>query len=561
MDVENTVTKWISLGNNPNNQTTGNEIPKNKDTKKNLGSFYQGPNNQFYYTEIVLYNNIEGQQPLVVPFFLVESLTIHESLYNWATRGEIVFNTDFEVFSRGAPDKNDVPYIDRTDGRNRLHIKVYPVDIVNTDGNLNENASEEKFPKKYWELDYNFVIMEVKDIPVQNNQRKKRMYVFIDERYQILQEKNLEWSSELISSKLNDFPPEKNLTDEECALNPNIVLKELLTLISTNGNTMPQINVGFDENGSIEEPNIPFDKVIDDEWDVGTPDNIVNFYTTSRSSAYEDLNYVLSHCVSNDKFPVLLNYGRSSVNKGWTLKSIKDFFTNSTPEQVEKLIIEDSLLPEFKVGPTPYVARASNSEGTETNNFSSIAASRITSYKYSPMMPLDDNRLQNSPLYYFNEHEGKFFVKKQENSIQNLHAKLKELCSGLYSFQQNQNAQILLNINQTKSTGQMTSPKMSLNGPYSNHLSPLCQMILDAIFLNQSISFQCLGLTIRTPGKFIFIDRLGAGEKNAFDDRFLGQWLITDVSHLFTQDNYVTQVVANKIDAFSNVFPVEDSNY
>jgi hypothetical protein len=86
-------------------------------------------------------------------------------------------------------------------------------------------------------------------------------------------------------------------------------------------------------------------------------------------------------------------------------------------------------------------------------------------------------------------------------------------------------------------------------------------MILDAVFLGQSISFQCLGLTLRTPGKFIFIDRLGAGEKNAFDDRFLGQWMITGVSHLFTQETYVTEVVANKIDSFSAVFPEEDPNY
>jgi len=551
------------------------EIPVNlnnivSDFKKDIksdsiknGSYYQGPNNQFYYIEIILYNNIEGQNPLYVPFFLVESLTIHESMSNWATRGEIVFNTDFEVFSRGAPNQNNPPYIDRTDGRNKLHIKIYPVDVTNVNGNIEENNSEEKFPKEYWEINHDFVVMEVKDIPVDNNQRKKRMYIFIDERFQILKEKNLEWSSETISSKINNFPVNKILSDAEAALNPNIVLKELLTLVSTNGDTMPQINVGFDDSGSIANPNIPFDKIIENEWDIGFEENNVNFYITSKSNALDDLNYVLSHCVSNDKFPVILDYGRSSLTKGWTLKSISDYFKNSTPEQIEKLIIEDSLVPsEFQdAGPTPYLARASNSKGTETNNFSSIAASRITSYKYSPMMPLDDNRLQNSPLYYFNEHDGKFFVKKQENSIQNLYSKLKELCSGLYSFQQGQNAQVLLNINQTKSSGQMTTPKSALNGPYSNHISPLCQMILDAVFLNQSIAFQCLGLTIRTPGKFIFIDRLGAGEKNAFDDRFLGQWLITDVSHLFTQENYVTEVVATKLDAFSNVFPVEDSNY
>ena len=560
------VNKWINIGNNPNNQSVGNEPSKNqnKNTQKNLGSYYQGPNNTFYYIEITLYNQIEGQEPLNVPFFLVESLTIHESLQNWITSGEIVFNTDFEIFSRGAPDTNDPPYIDRPDGRNRLHIKIYPVDVSLTDGTVNENNSEEKYPKEYWEIDHDFVTIEVKDIPVGNNQRKKRMYAFVDERFQIMQEKNLEWSGELFALKQQNLPLSTNLKDSECLLNPNEVLKQLLTLISTNGDTMPKINVGFDEDGSIDSPNAAFDKINEDNWNVGDPENKVSFNTTARTNALDDLNYVLSHCISDDGFPVILDYGRNSLDKKWSLKSLKDYFTNSTTEKVEKLIIEDSLLPLNNTNSTssPYIPRAYNAEGTEKNNFSSIAASRIISYKYSPMVASDDNRLQNSPLYFHNEHEGKFYVKKQDNSIKNLLSKLKELgIAGLYSFQQGQGAQILLTINKTKASGQMTKPNSALNGPYGNNKSPLMQMILDSIFLNQSISFQCLGLTIRAPGKFIFIDRLGAGEKNAFDDRFLGQWMITGVSHLFTQETYMTEVVANKIDSFSTVFPEEDPNY
>lgn len=560
------VTKWINIGNNPNNQSVGNEASKgqNNPTQKNIGSYYQGPNNTFYYVEISLYNQIEGQQPLNVPFFLVESLTIHESLQNWATKAEIVFNTDFEIFSRGAPDANNPPYIDRPDGRNRVHIKIHPVDVSLVDGNVNENSTEEKFPKKYWEIDHDFVVAYIKDIPVGNNQRKKRLYVLIDERYQIMMEKNLEWSGELIALKQQNLPLTTNLKDSECLLNPNDVLKELLSLISTNNDTMPKMNVGFDVDGSIDAPNVPFDEIDQDNWNAGDPENKVSFSTTARTNALKDLNYVLSHCMSNDGFPVILDYGRNSLDKKWSLKSLKDYFVNSNSEQVEKLIIEDSLLPLNNTNSpsSPYIPRANNSEGTESNNFSSIAASRIISYKYSPMTAVDDNRLQNSPLYFYNEHEGKFFVKKQNNSVSNLLNKLKELGkSGLYSFQQGQGAQILMTVNKTKSTGQMTKPESALNGPFCNHSSPLIQMILDSIFLNQSISFQCLGLTIRTPGKFIFIDRLGAGEKNAFDDRFLGQWMITDVSHLFTQETYMTEVVATKIDAFSNVFPEIDPNY
>jgi hypothetical protein len=87
------------------------------------------------------------------------------------------------------------------------------------------------------------------------------------------------------------------------------------------------------------------------------------------------------------------------------------------------------------------------------------------------------------------------------------------------------------------------------------------RMILDSIFLNQSLSFQCLGLTLRSPGKFLFIDRVASAESNPFDDRFLGQWFVTSVSHLFTQGTYVTELVGNKIDSFSTLWPEEDSKY
>jgi hypothetical protein len=556
---------WVSIQDNPITNTIDNTIDNIKNNKaepKKNGSYYQGPNNQFYYIEITLYNQIQGQLPLNVPFFLVESLTIHESLFNWAVKGEIVFNTDFEVFSRGAPDSNKPPYIDRNDGRNRVHIRIHPVDVTMTDGNITEGSTETKFPTSHWEMDHDFIVSEIKDIPVDNNQRKKRMYVLIDEKKQIMMEKNLEWSGELLALKKQNLPLNTILKDSEAVLNPNEALKELLTLISTNGDTMPKINVGFDGNGDIQKPNIEFDKIDEANWDVGNPENKVLFYTTAKKNALEDINSILAHCVSYDGFPVILDYGRSSEDKAWTLKSLTEYFKNSTQEQVEKLIIEDGLMPLEDLSVSPYVSRAYNGESGPINNFSSIAASRITSYKYSPMAPIDDNRIQNSPLYYWDEHTGYFNAKKQNNSIIKVVEKLDELAkSGLYSFQQGNNAQILLAVNRTKSSGQMTNPQSALNGPYSSHVSPLISMIMDSLFLGQSISFQCLGLTLRSPGKFIFIDRLGAGEKNAFDDRFLGQWMITDVSHLFTQDTYTTQVFANKIDSFSSVFPVADANY
>jgi len=541
---------------------------------KKKGSYHQ-IRDQYHYIEISMYNQIDNQPPLNVPFFLVDSLKIHESIYNWSVKGEIVFNTDFEIFSRGAlatgtntfnSDKNiKAPYIDRTDGRNRLHITIYPVDITNVNGNIIEDKSNNtKFPKKYWELDMDFVIADFHDIPVDNAQRKKRMYVFIDEHHQILKEKNLEWSSAMFAAKLKGGTA-ATMGDAEAAINPHDILKEFISHASTNGETMPKINIGFNESGSIDKPNIPFDKIIEDEWDKGDPSNQILMYPTSNSNGIQDIYYILSHCSSSDGFPVIFDYGRSSEDKGWKLHSLSSFFKNSKKEQVERLILEDgleSVNPDGSSTTTPYVARADGSGASQTNNFSSLVASRISSYKYSPMASLDDARIMNSPLVYFNEHTGEFVYKKEQNTVQKLIEKLKELAGmGLYNFKDQSNGQILLNLNKTKTEGQMTINKFALNGPFSCQTSPLNQMIFDAIFLNQSLSFQLPGLTLRSPGKFVFIDRVGAGEKNAFDDRFLGQWMITNVSHLFTQGEYITEVVCSKIDSFSQIYPENEMKH
>jgi hypothetical protein len=87
------------------------------------------------------------------------------------------------------------------------------------------------------------------------------------------------------------------------------------------------------------------------------------------------------------------------------------------------------------------------------------------------------------------------------------------------------------------------------------------QMLLDSVFLNQSVSFQTFGLTLRSPGKFIFIDRIDSGDSNPFDDRFLGQWFLTDVSHMFTQETYITEVIAVKIDSFNKIWNKKDQNF
>jgi hypothetical protein len=516
---------------------------------------------QEYYFEVVMYNDIPGEKPFYVPFLMIDSLEINESLHTWITKGQITLNTQFESISRGNPnkansgvDKSNIteiikaPYIERTDGRNRVNIKIYP--------NKDDKFSEK--PRKNWEINYDFIVTDIIDIDVDNVQNKKRMYKLIDERYQILLEKNLEWSTAIIASnKIGNTKKPYQLKDSEASLIPNDVLKEFLTIAGKDAKISEQIKIGFNDEGSIDNPNITFNKIIDEKWEAGKSDNKMLYYSPANTNALEDMFYILARCTDKEGYPVILDYGRSVEDKGWHLNPLSKYFEKSIDISVEKIELE--IGTDAKSPPVP---RGPENESTNIQNFYSAIASKIPKYRFSPMVSLDDNRITNSPLHYFNHATGEFVIKFAKNTAKRVIDTLKYFAEkGLYSHKNNSNQSphILLNLNKTKQIGEMLRNEFSSSGQYIPETAPLNQMILDAIFLNQIISFQTIGLTIRTPGVFINIYRSDANEPNPFDDRFLGQWLVIKTNHMFTQKDYKTEIIAVKIDSFSKIFPQIDS--
>jgi hypothetical protein len=387
---------------------------------------------------------------------------------------------------------------------------------------------------------------------------KKRMYKLIDERYQILQEKNLEWSvAQVAASKINNGKKAYQLKDSEAALNPNIVLKEFLTIAGKDVKSSDQIKIGFTDEGTIDKPNIPFNKIANNEWEIGKDDNRMIYCSPANSTGLDDMFYILARCTDKDGYPVLLDYGRSSKDKGWKLIPLAKIFEKSVDVTVEKLIVESGVDSD-----KPYIPRGPDSDPSDTHNFFSGIASRIQKYKFSPRVSIDDNRHKNSPLHYFNHSTGEFVIKFAKNTAKNVIDVLTQMAKkGLYTFKGNSvsTPQILLNLNKSKQFGEMLKNEFSAT-EFITETAPLNQMLLDAVFLNQAICFHAIGLTIRAPGVFINIVRPDSGEKNPFDDRFLGQWLVVKSNHMFTQNDYMTEVIAVKIDSFSQIFPQTDNN-
>jgi len=538
---------------------------------------------QEYYIEIYLYNQLDGYEPFPVRFSSVNSFSIDESLYNWITKGWIIINQDFEVLERGALEtviddsgtpvtipSIKAPYVFRTDGRNKISFRIRPI---------GKNIDDSKYPKEMWEMSFDFVIYDIEDLPTEKSQKKARKYYFWDERYQIFSERNIEYSTYYTALKninFNGAPAPNNFwTDEKRAYNPNVVLQDIIATASNNppvmdiniANSTSITKVGFSENGSIKSPEFPIggkDAIDNDNWDLGNNSNKILYTSPANCNAIDDITYVLDHCVSTDNSPVFLDLGRSSNDKKWKLISLSKLFKNSKKDQIERLLIEDSVLVS---GKPPYPrAYIDINDDANIMNFTSPIASRITSYKFSPMVASDDARIVNSPIHTYDFSTGKFNITFTDNTAESVRDEMQKYGKdALYNFTSynphNSNSHILLNMNLTKRQGYQINNVFVSQKFYPKNL-PQVKMIKDALFLNESISFQVRGLTMRTPGKFIYIDRLGSnGDLNPFDDRFLGQWLIIKVNHVFSKSDYMTEIVAVKVDSFSQLWTQNEQKY
>jgi hypothetical protein len=578
-------------------QGTGDAIKYIESQKKKQGLIHQ-IRDQLYYIEIWLYNQIENQEPFQVSFLFVHSLAIEECLDNWWIKGWITFNNTFEMFERGNTSGNgpDVkaPYIFRSDGRNRLSLKIYPVPINGDDEFLTTFSDSIKLPKEKWEMSFDCVIYDIEDIQSDNNVFKLKKCYFWDERYQIFSERNLEWSSGVQGRKTmeklglassSDLQPYE-MTDIEKAIPANIAIKSIIETASLlepsteneNGNVL---NVGYkDDTGTIDKPNIPLNS-FKPFWNNGPPvsemQNLILYTSPANSNVLDDLEYVMQNAMSEKKNPVFLRFSRNVVQfdiqrtvasdgfllnkpmlqgKDWNLVSLEDIFKYAEENQIERLFIEDGVETLKK----PHIPRGPTQYSGDIINFTSGIASRIKSYKFSPMISIDDLQICNKPVHSYDFKTGQWVIHVEENTAKNVIDSFTDVVKdGLFSFEQNSDAHLTINLNKTKQKGIIHSNEHITRTFFPTNFSKL-QMMKKLLFLNQTVSFTVNGLTIRTPGQFIFIDSVSSGSNNPFDDRFLGQWLILKVVHLFTKDSYITEVLATKVDTFSKIWNIEEDN-
>jgi hypothetical protein len=86
----------------------------------------------------------------------------------------------------------------------------------------------------------------------------------------------------------------------------------------------------------------------------------------------------------------------------------------------------------------------------------------------------------------------------------------------------------------------------------------LIKLLQAGFFQNACVTFTVPGLTTRTKGRFIGIDRAKGssveGNETIFDDKFCGQWFIIDVKHIFEGNEYKNIVTAVKVHRYQTSY-------
>lgn len=480
----------------------------------------------------IIFSN--GYKHIPVNKSVIKALSIKESLLQWYVTGYLIYENDYEYFERPVYNENfehlkEIPYQYRNDGRDLVFIRIDP---------LVEGIPDNSLPPEIFSINYCFSIYDSEDLII-NGKKFKKLYLW-EYDYQLMVEKNLAWST----------TKHENATISG-ELSTGIAIKDLISS-ALNGNNYKAI---FD----------------DDNWDKGVS-NI--FWTSPAANTVEDdLEYMLNkHVASIPKQEGNVEYDFAILNKDrytkkWQLIPFNKYLERSTIKgmdgksypgeyQLEKYYITD--IKDASKTSVPYQTSPTLGVPCFYRDIDMLGWNGIHNYRFVNMAGIDNSKgLIDKPIYSNNLSNGSFQFDIESSNIESTYDFInKEYVSLLYGGENNTG---LLFSPPSKKQHTQVNPFYSLQGTNkTNRISEGRSVLLKSfVMLNQYINFTVKGMSHRTSGRFITIDRQNAYTSNYFDKRFLGQWLTTEVVHMFMDDVYYNNVSAVK---FSGLEIEEDIN-
>lgn len=517
------------------------------------------------------------------------NFTIKETLANWVTSAELTIQSPSEDILKD----NNIQFkkLFNNDGNDLLYVKIIPSE---------KSFVNQLSKKRDWKLEYTFAIYDIVDIdspvgieglPTTPLLKCKKLSL-VDYKYHLMNNKNLLYSSY--------FPSENETINQrpEGVKETGLIIRDIFRLCGFS-KSLPPLDSKKEEYKY--------------SWDIGSSKM---FYTApSESKASDVLDYIYSHHTSNNSKTVIFKDGELKSNLDGvsggkaevfdfcilnskrtedsdnidthhriqdmyigeiSLTPMTKYFENAGKEynspgklQVEHFFLPDSLVSDDKsVKNSGYEPLRSpvDVENKIGQDFKLKGFSDIIKYTLMDMSGLTNVQLfKSTPVISNNMKTGEFKMELMENRIETVKRFIADnYIENLYRAYGNKSSQndnyFLVEIDKTKDLSNI-NPVYSLYGGIEDN--PIRQsygiqnLLKMGIFLNQGINFRVPGLTLRTSGIFIGIDKyLGADSKSLYDEKLLGQYFVIDVKHVFEGTSYYNDITAIKI---HNWFPIPKS--
>ena len=162
------------------------------------------------------------------------------------------------------------------------------------------------------------------------------------------------------------------------------------------------------------------------------------------------------------------------------------------------------------------------------------------------------------PVYSIDIGRRKFNVKFEDNDVLTTRRLIAETYITELYPRSAPNEKLFLPLIHTTKEKRNVFPIRSLNGDKDpqgkgdivRQKNGLGQLLYTGLFQNACISFKTFGLTLRSSGTFIGIDKTEGSENTDFNNKLCGQWFVVKVDHIFEAGAYMNVIYAIKIRRF-----------
>lgn len=507
--------------------------------------------NQNDYEFIINIRN--GVQDIFLKPEAWDDLVFEEDIFQWATTGSITIKSPFDIFERESNsavdnlgDRNKLVYKFRNDGRDTLYITIMP----KKNGEIASMLAED-FEEKYWRIELECVIYDVEDLNHGNYSNKMKKLYFWEKTYQMMLEKNSEFSTALVGSNKDKTDIHK-LNNEDRGLPTGEAIGELLL----NDDDFKKHAEGY------------ANKI---DWEMSDEETKTFFTSPANSRFIDDLNELkmLHMAGENAEFQPCIFKLERPEQKGkarqFSLMSIKDYFAKAGKDennpgvyQIEHLFLEEG--DEGNEIPAIIKKAPLSSGNSLSKDFKAEDHSKLKSFQLLDFSGIDNSAfLQNKFITSMNTKDGQFNIEIKEHASE----KYQEFA------EKNIYGQILTKEDKDR----LPMTKFIKNGFNSEYIfSPQQKekarladgrnsMLKHYLFNNMGIAFTRKGLTLRQPARFFGISKQSQNDKE-YDHKIEGQYFITNVVHHFSTSkrSYMNTVTAIKAHTYEEKTKFEEDD-